>query len=366
MRPAWSWLDPAPAWPSPLISWSRLFLLWSETAAECFSCGPNVDSWVEVELIAPGPVTDSTVGVLGDLELEAVKAPEQRRRRDRAVVGDDDQVVRSRPARAHHARDLLERDPRRGVRRKLGHVGRAGVQRERRHCERRQQRGCGEARIHRVPGHPVAAVEQRRPGARQRGRRGEAVRVDPPAEQHERRRHHHDRAAGGERGAGQHPGPERDHQLGRPDDRHDREREDERGSADQDGPAGRPQFGGRGGHRIARLRARRKLLAVEAVEDQQREPHTESKARHRAEGDADGIERDHVAEQRDLTEARRRADRAHAGHEQRRHGRAQPDQQEQEQDPDRDQLGAAQVRDRRVLERAIDRRLPGDVRPGRR
>ena len=57
-----------------------------------------------------------------------------------------------------------------------------------------------------------------------------------------------------------------------------------------------------------------------------------------------------------------RADRADGGDEQRRHGRAQPDQQKQEQDADGDQLGSAQVRDRGVLQRAIDRRLAGDVR----
>ena len=93
----------------------------------------------------------------------------------------------------------------------------------------------------------------------------------------------------------------------------------------------------------ARLRSMGQLLAVEAVQDQQGEADAQRQAGHGAEGDADGVEREQVAEQGDLAEPCQGADRADGGHQQRGHRRAQPDQQQHEQDPEGDELAAAQV-----------------------
>ena len=62
----------------------------------------------------------------------------------------------------------------------------------------------------------------------------------------------------------------------------------------QDGLPGGRKLGGRGGHGVARMRVGWKLLAVEAIEEGARPTHSEPG--HRAERDADGVERDHVAE----------------------------------------------------------------------
>jgi hypothetical protein len=87
----------------------------------------------------------------------------------------------------------------------------------------------------------------------------------------------------------------------------------------------------------------RELLAMEPIEDQQREADPQCKSGHRAGGDSNRIEVEEAAEQRDFTEAGEHADRAHSGDDRGGHRGAQADQQQQEQDPDRDQLVLAEV-----------------------
>ena len=105
----------------------------------------------------------------------------------------------------------------------------------------------------------------------------------------------------------------------------------------------RLQFADRRGRGVRRVHARDPLLAVEAVQDQQREADAQRQAGHGAQRDADGVERDQVTEQRDLAETRQGADRADGGHQQSGHRRAQPDQQQHEHDRECDQFAAAQV-----------------------
>ena len=85
------------------------------------------------------------------------------------------------------------------------------------------------------------------------------------------------------------------------------------------------------------------LLAVEAVQDQQREADPQRQPGHGAQRDADGVKREHVTQQRDLAEPRQGADGADGGHQQGGHRRAQPDEQQHEQDREGDQLTAAQA-----------------------
>src|SRR5450755_1474775 len=93
----------------------------------------------------------------------------------------------------------------------------------------------------------------------------------------------------------------------------------------------------------ATMSAVEELLAVEPVQDQQREGDRDCESGHGSERDADGIELYHLAEEGDLPEPGQHAHCADRGHENRGDGCAQADQQQQEDDPDRDQLGATEV-----------------------
>ena len=86
--------------------------------------------------------------------------------------------------------------------------------------------------------------------------------------------------------------------------------DDQPGAADQNRLAGRVEPSHRGRYLIASLRAVSHLLAMEAVQDQHREPDADRETGHRARGDADVVELHEVAEQRDLAECGEHADRA--------------------------------------------------------
>ncbi len=137
------------------------------------------------------------------------------------------------------------------------------------------------------------------------------------SQQHERGRHHDDRAADRERGAHEHPGAKRYQQRRGSDHGDDREREHNRRATDEHRLAGRLELAQRGARDLGVAGAGRGLLAVEAIDDHQREGRTEGQPGHRAQRHADGIERQQMAEQRYFSEARQHADRANRGHDQR-------------------------------------------------
>ena len=68
----------------------------------------SLPSGLVCALSSPGPATEATLRSVAICVLEVVEACKRRRRRDRPVRVDDDQVVGGRPAGAHHARDLFE------------------------------------------------------------------------------------------------------------------------------------------------------------------------------------------------------------------------------------------------------------------
>ena len=104
------------------------------------------------------------------------------------------------------------------------------------------------------------------------------------------------------------PGPHGDHQLRRPYHRDQRERNDNGSAGDQDGP---PVLRARriaAVVGVARLNAGAYCSRWKRSRNEQRKADTQREPGHGPRGDADGIEREDMAEQRDQAESRQHAD----------------------------------------------------------
>ncbi len=136
-------------------------------------------------------------------------------------------------------------------------------------------------------------------------------------------------------------GAERDHQLGRADDRHDHERDHERGAGDQHRLAGGLEIADRRRRGVAGVAAAAGPLAVEAIKDQA------ARTRRRAQARSSSRARPPTGSSVITLPSSATSPKAAsvltaptAVTTTRRDRGAQPDQQQQEQDPDRDQLVA--------------------------
>ncbi len=108
--------------------------------------------------------------VLGDARLELVDLAEQGLVRDRPGLGDEDDVVRRRPPRAHDAGDALVGHARRVVLREVLRRRRPGLDRQQRDRQEREQDGRARADRDGVADDPVAARREPVPGRARAGR----------------------------------------------------------------------------------------------------------------------------------------------------------------------------------------------------